>query len=61
MTHKRELTVKHISCRYTTIWQKTLSILVAVHKCQHFHECTNYTLSETPFPPQKKEYTSTFF
>ncbi len=22
--------------------------LGAVHKCQHFHECTNHTLSETP-------------
>ncbi len=29
------------------------------HKCHHFHECTNHTLSETPSPPKK--YTSTFF
>ncbi len=21
---------------------------MAVHKCQHFHDCTNHTLSETP-------------
>ncbi len=24
--------------------------LGAVHKCQHFHKCTNRTLSETPSP-----------
>ncbi len=27
-----------------------LILLWAIHKCQHFHECTNRTLSETPFP-----------
>ncbi len=28
--------------------------LGAIHKYQHFHECTNHTLSETPSPPKKK-------
>ncbi len=28
--------------------------LRAIHKCQHFHECTNHKLSETPPPPKKK-------
>ncbi len=35
-------------------------IVTAIHKYQHFHECTNHTLFETPSLP-KKEYTSTFF
>ncbi len=29
----------------------------AVHKCQHFHECTNHRLSETPPPPPQKKST----
>ncbi len=28
--------------------------LGAVHNCQHFHECTNHALSETPSPAPKK-------
>ncbi len=33
----------------------SLDFLGAVHKCQHFQECTNHRLSETPSLP-KKEY-----
>ncbi len=40
--------------------QTVIILLVqgAVHKCQHFHECTNhiYILSETPPPPQKSTH-----
>ncbi len=36
-----------------TIIREILILLGAIHKCQHFHECTNHPLSETP-PPQKK-------
>ncbi len=37
-------------------------ILGAVHKCQHFHEFTNHTLSDTPLPPPpKKDATQGFF
>ncbi len=28
--------------------------LPAVHKCQHFHECTHHTLSETTLPSKEK-------
>ncbi len=31
-------------------------ILGAVHKCQHFHKCTNNTLSETPASQKKSTY-----
>ncbi len=36
--------------------QTTLTCLGAVHKCQHFHECTNHTLSERPSPPKKSTH-----
>ncbi len=37
------------------------TLLGAVHNCQHFHECTNHTLSETPFPPPQKKCTHQHF
>ncbi len=36
----------HMIIMYNNQW-KVAFILAAVHKCQHFRECTNHTLSET--------------
>ncbi len=41
------------SCQEQTL-NNTID-LGAIHKCQHFHECTNHTLSETP-PPKKSTH-----
>ncbi len=34
--------------------------LGAIHQCQHFHECTNYTFSE-PSPPHKRVHINIFW
>ncbi len=34
--------------------------LGAVHKCQHFYECTNHTLSENPPPPKNRVHINIF-
>ncbi len=39
---------------YQFVLNVGVSILLgAIHKCQHFHECTNHTLSGTPSPPKR--------
>ncbi len=34
--------------------------LGVIQKCQHFHECTNSTLFQTPSPPPLQVYRPTF-
>ncbi len=46
-------------CEIYKIYTQTLTYLRAVHKCQHLHERTKHTLSETP-SPQKRVHINIF-
>ncbi len=54
---KMEFDVLIIKWNFTESHKVSLG---AIQKCQHFHECTNSTLFQTPSPPTLLVYRPTF-
>ncbi len=46
----------YMNGKYHMIYINHTTFFGAIHKCQHFHECTNHTLSDFHRPPLLKVY-----